>query len=190
MDQDPYLSIYFVGEVQHVRLDIEQLLQDAAAAAAMAAAAAQQQYQQQRRSAAAGAGSSAQARNAAAVGAGSSMQAAGCTAASGAGSSRAHTGAAAKQFQQVSAAALLQHVSSRVWHSSNPQLQLARRTLAKHLVDKANTGAAAHNPANTDVQLYRENFARSGEPSVELCVKLSMVCGGCCVCDKGVLQQW
>jgi hypothetical protein len=80
----------------------------------------------------------------------------------GAGSSTSQ--AAARGVQQVSAAALMLHVSSRVWHSSNPQLDLARRTLAEHLVVKANEDVPAHCPANSVVRAYREIFSQSGEP--------------------------
>lgn len=100
----------------------------------------------------------------AADGASSSQQAAGWPAVHGASTSTAH---ATRGVQQVSAGTLLQHVSSRVWHS-NLQLDLARRALAQHLVAKANEGVEAHCPANSDVELYRERFAQAGKPNVEL----------------------
>lgn len=151
MEGDPYLSIHCTGEVQHIRLDIEQLLQDAAAALAATTYARFQQQLQQR----AAPGSSKLAAGAAAG--------PGRVAAGDASSSTAHAGAAARGGQQVTVAALLQLISSRVWHSSNPQLDLARRTLAQHLVTKANAGSANHCLATPDPAAYRDNFARAGE---------------------------
>lgn len=172
VDQDPYLSIYFAGEVQHIKLDIEQLLQDAAAAAVAVVIPPQLQDRQQLSGAAAAAGSSILQQvgptfsDAAAAGASSSRRSDGWPAVNGANSSTAHAAAAARGAQEVSVSALLQHVGSRVWHSSNLQLDLARRILAEHLVTKANEGVEPHCPAHSDAEAYREDFSKSGEPSI------------------------
>jgi hypothetical protein len=63
---------------------------------------------------------------------------------------------------QVSAAALLQYVNSRVWHSSNEQMDVARRVLAEQLVNEANPGAAADQPAAADPQAYSVNYPKAG----------------------------
>jgi hypothetical protein len=62
----------------------------------------------------------------------------------------------------VSAATLLQYVSTRVWHSSNEQMDIARRVLAERLVNEANSGAAADRPANTDTHAYTVDYPKAG----------------------------
>lgn len=67
----------------------------------------------------------------------------------------------------VRASVLLQRVSSRVWDSSSPQLDMARRTLAYFLVHKANPRlaedpAAGDLPANPDGEAYTDTYANAG----------------------------
>lgn len=75
----------------------------------------------------------------------------------------------------VRASVLLQCVSSRVWDSSSPQLDMARRTLAYFLVHKANPGlaedpAAGDLPANPDGEAYTETYAHAGGATRSICL--------------------
>lgn len=88
----------------------------------------------------------------------------------------------------VSVAALLHWVDSRVWHYSSPQLDLARRSLAKYLVHKANPGAAespvAAVPISPDESAYTDSYSTSG--MITACTKLGYgYCFNCC----GVFKQ-
>jgi hypothetical protein len=62
----------------------------------------------------------------------------------------------------VTVAALLQFVSSRTWHESNPQLNVARRALAERLVQRANAGLGAKQPARTDAAAYTLSGTSAG----------------------------
>jgi transcription initiation factor TFIID subunit TAF12 len=135
-------------------MDLQQLLQDAAAAVGSMQVQQQQQQQQQTAGDVVGFGSNQTWHDAN----GQNPAAAAAAAASGRGGNGGG---------QVSAAALLQYVNSRVWHSSNEQMNVARRVLAERLVNEANPGAAADQPANADPQAYSVDYPKAG---VSMCL--------------------
>jgi hypothetical protein len=73
----------------------------------------------------------------------------------------------------VSVGALLQFVSSRTWHESNPQLNVARRALAEHLVRQANASGDASRPACTDAAAYIITSPKAGACQLALAARLA-----------------
>lgn len=177
---DPYLSMYLVGSVQHVKLDVQRLLQDAAAAAADGgggrvslqldsepAAAASSSHNGSREvvdwpvSPGGCSSASGTAEDAAACARGAATDGVLTAAGTSNSASAAAASAAGPSKQQVSAAALLQYVCSRVWHGRNQQMDFCRRSLAIHLVQQANPGDGS-TPANSKPKAYVLNFANAG----------------------------
>lgn len=66
----------------------------------------------------------------------------------------------------VTAQQLLQHVGSRTWHATNPQLHAVRRAVAKHVIQRANAAQlASATPAVLDPEAYVINGAAVGRRS-------------------------
>jgi hypothetical protein len=68
----------------------------------------------------------------------------------------------------VSAAALLQYVRSRQWHSSDPVLDAVRRALAERMVLKVNTAAKeGQQPARSEAKWYNMLGSLAGMMAVD-----------------------
>lgn len=171
---DPYfLTFHSTRSEKSVRMNIRQLLRDAAAAV----------QQQQQLGGVDGEGRPLK-RQAFASNWGGSPTAA----AAGDGSAPAvkeYSAAAAAAGKHLVNGQLLNFITRRTWHADMPQLDVARRALAVHLVQTAN-GAGQDSQVSTKHGAYVTTFPKAGRTYVRLRRRIQVDCVRSC---KGPLQN-